>query len=76
MATLEKVIDWMLVGRLRAVTGVAAALSDSGPLEAQLVISEVLASNHEIESDEFGVYSDWLELYNASDETLDPGGWF
>lgn len=43
--------------------------------QAGIVISEVLASNHEIEEDSFGVCSDWLELFNTSDQPVSIEGW-
>ena len=51
----------------------ALALSLTG-VDASVVISEILASNHEIEADSFGVHSDWLELYNDSDQAVSLGG--
>ena len=38
----------------------------SGPL----YINEFLASNNNINKDEFGEYDDWVEIYNASDEEV------
>ena len=43
--------------------------------KAQVVISEVLASNYEIEADDFGAFSDWLELYNPSAVSINLEGW-
>ena len=46
--------------------------------EAQfLVINEFLASNETINQDpDYDAYSDWIELFNASENTLNIGGYF
>ncbi|MFT5347610.1 MAG: hypothetical protein ACI9M3_000643, partial [Bacteroidia bacterium] len=36
-----------------------------------LVINEVMASNDATIADEDGDYTDWLELYNTSNATID-----
>jgi CotH kinase protein/Lamin Tail Domain/Secretion system C-terminal sorting domain len=41
-----------------------------------LKINEFLASNSNINQDEFGEYDDWAELYNDSDSSIDLIGWF
>ena len=46
------------------------------PLIAQeVVISEFLASNISGLTDEDGENSDWIELLNLSDQTIDLDGW-
>ena len=46
------------------------------PLIAQeVVISEFLASNFSILTDEDGDNSDWIEISNLSDQTIDLDGW-
>ncbi len=45
-------------------------------LTAQIFINEFSASNDSIIADEYNQYDDWLELYNASDESIDVGGWY
>ena len=39
------------------------------PLRGTIIINEVLSHSHDIESD-------WIELYNSSDDPLNLGGWF
>ena len=39
-------------------------------------INEILASNETILADEDGDYSDWIELYNASQDPVDLTGWY
>ncbi len=39
-----------------------------------LFINEFLASNASVNTDEWGEYEDWVELYNAGDAPLDVGG--
>lgn len=41
-----------------------------------LLISEFLADNQTHRTDADGDYSDWIEIYNASDETVSLKGWF
>lgn len=38
--------------------------------KGDLVINEFLAKNDKNDINEYGVYSDWLELYNTTDDTL------
>lgn len=43
---------------------------------AQVVINEFLASNDAGITDEYGEYDDWIELYNAGNDTVDIGGYY
>lgn len=45
-------------------------------LSAQLFINELCPSNDQIIEDEFGDSSDWIELYNANENTITLGGYF
>jgi len=41
-----------------------------------IVINEVMASNaHTLIDKDFSTFSDWIELYNGSDESIDLGGY-
>ena len=42
---------------------------------AQVIISEFMASNSSTLKNDFGEYSDWLELYNAGDSSVNLSGW-
>lgn len=44
-------------------------------LAANVIISEIVASNASGLKDNYGDESDWVELYNAGDETADLTGW-
>ncbi len=44
-------------------------------LAANVIISEIVASNASGLKDNFGDESDWIELFNAGDETADLTGW-
>lgn len=44
--------------------------------EDKVLITEFMASNASALADDDGDYSDWLELYNAGEETIDLKGWF
>ena len=52
-------------------------LSLSGNLFGQqAVISEILAINDNINTDEDGDYSDWIEIFNPGTEVIQLNGWF
>ena len=40
-----------------------------------LLITEFLAVNDDVLADENGDFSDWIEIYNPNDETVEPDGW-
>ncbi|MGK0187462.1 MAG: hypothetical protein ACI9R3_003250, partial [Verrucomicrobiales bacterium] len=42
---------------------------------AEVVISELLASNATNLADEDGIFSDWVELHNDGDDAVDLAGW-
>ncbi len=44
--------------------------------ESDIVINELLASNSNIEPDEFGEYDDWVELYNTSLYSISLDGYY
>ena len=44
-------------------------------LRGVVVISELMEKNRSVAADEDGDFSDWIELYNAGDETVSLGGW-
>lgn len=48
----------------------------SNTLAAQLVINEVASNNETIIQDEFGDYTDWIELYNSGDTPLDMSNYY
>src|SRR5207302_555377 len=43
---------------------------------ASLIISEFMAQNNATLVDEDGAYSDWIEIYNSSTNTVSLGGWY
>ncbi|MBQ8416187.1 MAG: lamin tail domain-containing protein, partial [Clostridia bacterium] len=45
-------------------------VGDGHPKEGDIVISEVMVSNNSTNKDFFGEYSDWIEIYNASESKL------
>lgn len=51
-----------------------AAETPVSPYIGKLVITELMEKNKSVAADEDGDFSDWIELYNASDETLDLEG--
>ncbi len=44
--------------------------------EFPLAINEILASNRMTNSDEFGEFDDWIEIYNTADTTVSLNGFF
>lgn len=54
----------------------ALGIFNSQPAGAQTIyVSEVMASNDASLGDEDGDDSDWIELYNASETSVDLDGW-
>src|SRR5947208_1613990 len=45
-------------------------------LAADVVISEFMAKNTKTLADNFGQYSDWIELHNRGDAPIDLGAWY
>ena len=59
---------------LRMAAGSAAAfLAASVP--AQVVITEFMADNASVRTDEDGDFSDWIELHNPGTESVNLDGW-
>jgi hypothetical protein len=52
------------------------ALEDRTLLAADVVISEFMATNNSTLADNYGEYSDWIELYNRGDAAQNLDGWF
>ena len=61
--------------RRRRTLGKIEPLEARLPLDAKIIISEVMAVNDDSIADEDGDYPDWFELLNISDETVDLNGW-
>lgn len=72
----------MVSSRCRQVVGVVAlvlahAAGAGAALRAQdVVIAELMAVNDSTLTDEDGDTSDWLELHNAGEDTVDLVGWY
>src|SRR5262245_23110724 len=64
----------LLCIRMLLVLILGALLSSS--IQAQVFISEFLASNSNGLEDEDGDTSDWIELYNPSDAVISLEGWY
>lgn len=54
----------------------AALLFSAAVGQAQVVINEVCASNLGTQADNFGDFSDWVELYNTTGAGFDISGWW
>lgn len=59
----------------RLVAAMLIWLSASLHTHAQLVISEIMASNQSILRDDFGNFSDWIELFNRDGATVPMMNW-
>ena len=72
-----------LLPRLRGDGGQPSALQTPAaatppPVSAwqgKVLLSEIMDKNASVAADEDGDFSDWIEVYNASDESLDLAGW-
>ncbi len=47
----------------------------TGPDSSNLIINELMVANNTGLADQDGYYSDWIELYNRSDQPLNLSGW-
>jgi hypothetical protein len=62
---------------LNANTSLTALFEiDTNYVHPTLFINELMASNATTIADEFGEYDDWIEIYNASSDTIDMAGMF
>lgn len=61
----------------RALLWVAVLTLFACPAMAQIVyVNEVMAANATTIADDFGVYADWIEIYNAGVATVDLTGYY
>lgn len=63
------------IKKLRLSSLLAVFLVLTGPVRAQVVISEFMAENSDTLEDEDGDSSDWIELHNESSGTVNLLGW-
>ena len=68
--SFRRVLMFKLLARLVAFSACTLTISAS-----DIVLSELMASNHRTIQDEDGTYADWLELYNNSSNTVGLAGW-
>ena len=61
--------------RLRRRVAPVEHLEPRVVLAGDLLIAEVMTLSDQTIKDEDGSYSDWLEIYNASQSTVDLTGW-
>jgi hypothetical protein len=71
----------LVTPRLKAISfliAFAATLAFAAETRAAntLVISEFMALNNSTVRDEDGTYSDWIEIHNASSNSVNLGGWY
>jgi len=60
----------------RVLLALLIGLSGVQASDAQVEISEFMASNDETLQDEDGDYSDWIELHNTSGSAVSLSGWY
>lgn len=56
--------------------GSCGLFDDTSSSEKSLYINEVMSSNQSALTDEDGEYSDWIEIYNATDNEIDLAGYY
>jgi hypothetical protein len=56
--------------------GAAFGLSWAGLLVGQPIISEFMASNDSTVQDDDGDFSDWIEIHNPGDSSINLAGWY
>ncbi|MSU19810.1 MAG: hypothetical protein EXS30_00255 [Pedosphaera sp.] len=66
----------MKISTLGSLFLLLAFLTSTGSLNADVVISEFLASNTKTLADRDGDYSDWIELHNTDVAPVNVGGWY
>ena len=45
-------------------------------VSSDLVINEIMASNNQTQSDEYGEYDDWIEIYNTGSSNINLGDYY
>ncbi len=77
--TVPSLAPGLLLGALIVAICLLAGplLSPDKPLQASgsVVISEVMTKNMRTQTDDYGEYPDWIELYNDGSEAIDLSGW-
>ena len=69
---------WMaatLAGLLTVVSIPINALQQTQAADFSVWINEICTQNKSCLTDSYGVYSDWIELYNSSDSAIDLSGY-
>lgn len=70
------VTDQPSPGFENSAQGHTAFLEMIGANSGAVVISELMSASQTILPDGFGEFSDWVELFNTTDKTIDLSGWF
>ena len=60
---------------VKLAISLAVVLGSLGQVQARVIISEFLAVNDKGLKDENGERSDWIEIHNAGQATVDLTGW-
>lgn len=71
----HKLTFWFSIGLMLLLSGGWILWTTSANVGSPLVINEFLAGNDSSAVDEDGDYSDWIEVYNRSDQPVNLSGW-
>ncbi len=61
---------------MRVLTIIAFLVSSAFSLNGQVVINELMPANASFLADENGNYTDWVELHNTGENSVNLQGWF
>jgi hypothetical protein len=67
---------WLIICLAFLITGGYGLIRAVNWVASPLVINEFVASNDSGVTDEDGDYSDWVEIYNRSNQPVNLSGWF
>src|SRR5215211_4443947 len=67
---------WRIGQQVRIGVAITLGLACAIVARAQPMISEFMAANTKVLTDEDGAYSDWIEIHNPGNTDLNLAGWY